>query len=473
MIKCLARVIGEPEGYENGTFEELQTFLEPLKKYQLDVETNVIQSMPQAKLRTIQFGEFNPGAKNKIQWVIEWLLLTKDQKIWILTYLQDETRVKYIQNASFEYQVFLNYKLVIENVVDTMLNEKIIYTGYNSVLDEDGATFFSLEGIARRRLGIDLDKTYQILFGHENSLTPGHIRYAAQDVQLLDDIVLLQDDALEKYYGDIPGDQRTVLNHLPTLENEAVLAFGDIMYNGLKVDQDRWRENAKNAQPIVDKYKKVLEEYLITDKDLNAKALELGIINTEDTVLMNWNSPVQKRELISYAFPDINGATQPILKKYLKDMLKSDPTYADTSAYYVINKLSEGNHESFFKLLVAHCRKDLIEMGYLIPANSITMNWGSWQQLLPLLQAVKKGLKDTKEESINKLGHPIGIALLDYRGAKMLTTTYGVAFLEKVDEDGKVRTRFNQILETGRISSSDPKHIGVFKFGELMETLHY
>lgn len=461
MIRCLANVDEsgyDPAylGYTHGTFEELQQFLLLLPEYQLDVETNVVDSIVEQRLRTIQFGEYNPSNSNKIQWVVEWTILNKEQKIWLLTYINDKKRKKHIFNAAFEYQMFLNYGLVMENVWDAMLNEKIIYTGYGSMLDEDGATFFSLEGVARRRLGIELDKTYQLLFGFEHVLTPGHIHYAAQDVQHLDVISAQQDEKLEEQYGDIPKEERTVFNHLPTLENEAVLAFGDIMWNGLKVDQEMWAKNASEAQPIVDKYKAALEQYLIDDPALNAKAIELGYINLEDSVEMNWNSPPQKREILSFAFPDIPGATQPIIKKYLKDQVKADPDFANTAAYSVLSELATGNHQPFFDMLVKHCKEDLIKMEYLIPAGTIRINWGSWQQVLPLFQAVKKTLKDTKEESMNKLGHPVGFALLDYRGAKMLTTTYGVDFLQKLDSDGKVRTRFNQILETGRVSSSDP-----------------
>jgi hypothetical protein len=333
-----------------------------------------------------------------------------------------------------------------------MLSEKVIYTGYGAVLDEEGATFFSLEGIARRRLGIELDKSYQLLFGHDVPLTPGHIVYAAQDVQILDAIDAQQSEELEIHYGTIPIEQRTFMNHLPSLEYEVALAFGDISWNGLRVDTEKWRKNASEAQPIVDKFKARLEEYLYEDPALNKCAIDLGYINLVDSVKINWNSPIQKRQLLNYAFPDVPGATQPIIKKFLKE----NREYHNTAAGNVLLELAEGNAEPLHAMLVEHCREDLIKMDYLIPANSLTINWNAWQQTLPLLQAVKPSLKSTAEEALNKVEHPVAFALLDYRGAKMLTTTYGVNFLLKLDPDGKMRTRFNQILETGRVSSSDP-----------------
>lgn len=443
--------------YRLGAFSEFAAWVNDLDEFQLDVETNVADSVIEQKLRTIQFGEFNPSkpVPEKTQWVLEWRKLKKEEKIFVLKIIQRKYVRKYILNVVFEYGIFLNYGVVLENCCDPMLREKILYTGHSHVLDEEGATFFSLEGISRRRLFYDLDKTYQTLFGFENPLTPGHIVYAAQDVQELDVIYQLQEAELDIHYPT-PKHLRTVENYLPMLEDEAALAFGDIMWNGMKLDKEKWLQNAAEAQPIVDKYKANLEEYLHNDPILNKKAIELGYLSHEDRIQINWNSPVQKLQLYQYAFPDLPGATRPIIKKYIKDQIKEDPNYSNSAACEILTALSEGNPSPLFNMLMEYCREDLIKMGYVIPPGTITINWNAWQQTLPLLQAIKKSLNSTSEETLNKLGHPIAFAMLDYRGALKLTTAYGEKFIEKCDPDGKIRTRINQILETGRISSSDP-----------------
>jgi len=461
MIKYIAEVERSSQTnlypvMEPGTFEEFKRFLIDQDTIQLDVETQVLNPicMVQLRLRTIQFGEYAPICFDKNQWVIEWSKLSKAEKIWILSFLQDPKVLKIIHNAAFEVQVFMNYGCYLENVVDTMLNEKIIYTGHKAVLDEENAQFFSLEGVTRRRLNVDRDKTYQIMFDPEYALTEGHIQYAADDVRDMDIILDKQRDDLNsiEHYGAVPEEERTVFNHLPTLENEAVLAFSEIMWNGLKVDQEKWKQNASEAQPIVDKFKASLEEYLINDKALNARAIDLGYIATHDLIEINWKSPKDKTELVMYAFPDIPGATKAILQRYLKD----NKALYETAAGPVIYELSQGNPQPFYDMLLEYCREDMITMGYLIPKGTIRINWGSWQQVLPLIQSVHKTLKSTAEEALNKVKHPVAFALLDYRGSKMLTTTYGIDFLQKLDFDGKVRTDFNQILETGRVSSAKP-----------------
>ena len=443
--------------YRLGAFSEFAAWVNDLDEFQLDVETNVADSVIEQKLRTIQFGEFNPSkpVQEKTQWVLEWRKLNKEEKTFVLKVILRKYVRKYIFNVVFEYGIFLNYGVVLENCCDPMLREKILYTGHSHVLDEEGATFFSLEGVSRRRLFYDLDKSYQTLFGFENELTPGHIVYAAQDVQELDVIYQLQEAELDIHYPT-PKHLRTVENYLPMLEDEAALAFGDIMWNGMKLDKEKWLQNAAEAQPIVDKYKAALEDYLHNDPILNKKAIELGYLSHEDRITINWNSPVQKLQLYQYAFPDLPGATRPIIKKYIKDQIKANPDYINSAAYKVLTELGEGNPSPLFDMLMEHCREDLIKMGYVIPPGTITINWNAWQQTLPLLQAIKKSLNSTSEETLNKLGHPIAFAMLDYRGARMLTTTYGASFIEKCDPDGKVRTRFNQILETGRVSSAGP-----------------
>ena len=465
MIKFIATVVSvdqleDPSLYNQEnlpdifecTFEEFAEWLLQQDELQLDVETPLIGSMPEARFRTVQFGEYAPhkDREQKDQYVLEWALLTKDQKFFILRVMNDKRVKKYIQNAAFEYQCFLNYGVVLENTMDTMISEKILYTGSSAILDEEGATFFSLESITRRRLEFELDKSYQKAFGFDIPLTHGHIVYAAQDVTVLDEVDAQQQVDLEKYYGHILPHERTVFNHLPTLEQEAVLAFGDIMYNGMKLDKEAWLKNASEAQPIIDKKAKALEEILRTDTKLYAGCIEMGLINLEDKVEINWNSPKDKLKLINAAFPDCPGSTRPILKKFLKTL---EP---DTAYYQLVEELSEGNFEPFFALLVQTNRDWLIENEFLVPANTLRINWNSTPTVVKLLNYIKPGTTSSDEETLNKITHVVAQAILDFRSAKMLTTTYGEKFLNKADIDGRVRTRFNQILETGRVSSADP-----------------
>lgn len=87
----------------------------------------------------------------------------------------------------------------------------------------------------------------------------------------------------------------------------------------------------------------------------------------------------------------------------------------------------------------------------------VNINLNSAKQLLPVLKRIDFTATDTKAETIERLKHmhPVADLLDQYKGLRKLVTTYGSKFLKLV-ENGKVHTDINQILETGRISSSAP-----------------
>jgi ribonuclease D len=230
--------------YETGaTVDACLEWLDQQDSYQLDVETNVTEYTTERRLRTIQFGEIRPGSPNKMQWVLVWPNLSKGDKIRILKFLQDHSKKKYIHNASFEYQTFLNYGLVLENVYDTLLVEKVLFTGHNNYNDEEGNRFFSLAAVTSRRLGITLDKEMQTAFDFEIELTEAHILYAAQDVQFLDTIAEQQQQEVTEYN----------LTNICNIENEACMAFADIEFNGMRMDTEKWMKNLDEVAPIIDR----------------------------------------------------------------------------------------------------------------------------------------------------------------------------------------------------------------------------
>ena len=108
--------------------------------------------------------------------------------------------------------------------------------------------------------------------------------------------------------------------------------------------------------------------------------------------------------------------------------------------------------------LINEHRNYLIQRGYLIPAGEVKLNWNSVPQALPLLQAVHPKLKALDDESVAKTTHPVFKDLSDYKDSLKLLTTYGMTFPEKhLEPDGKIRTEYNQIVSTGRLSSKRPK----------------
>lgn len=450
MIYIVGYSIPESELYTPTNLHQFLDWLRTLKAYQFDLETNITRTAFGRKIRTMQFGEvrtqFNtPG----MRFVIHWHGLSPSEKELILTELRRRAQKKYIHNAIFEYETMLNYGVVLENVFDTMLAEQIKWTGYfTAEEDEWGNSFFSLAGCMQRYFEVLLDKSYQTAFIDEFELTPGHIIYAADDVTYLDELAEVQLRFLT---------QEGLINVL-NLENEAVLAFGDITWNGMLIDREKWIRNLEMAEPVVQQYREALNQWLLTDAKLNKKAKQSGYIYTEDTVEFNPNSPVHKKQLLQRIFPDIEGATLPIIKKYLKDHpnwgISSDWDKAEK--HTILEDLINQDWQSAFLYLVRTDKQFLIDNGYLIPEGTIKLNWNSTDQVLPLFQQLDSKLKDLSEKSRNTFEHPIVVDYEKFKKGLKLTSSYGMAFLELTDLDGRVRTRFNQVLATGRVSNSQP-----------------
>ncbi len=453
MIYTVGQNIPESNLYTPSTLHQFLDWIVDLKAYQFDLETNITRTAFGRRIRTMQFGEvrdaeddFGGFDMDGIRFVIHWHGLPEGDKAQILMLLWRRDQKKYIHNAIFEYETMLNYNVVLENVFDTMLAEQIKWTGYfTAEEDEWGNSFFSLAGCMQRYFEITLDKSYQTAFIDEFELTPGHIVYAADDVTHLDMLAELQLKFL-KEEGLI-----NVLN----LENEAVLAFGDITWNGMLINQDKWRENLEMAEPEVEKSREVLNKWLLTDDKLNRYAKKHGHIYTEDTVEFNPNSPNHKKALLQRIFPDITGATLPIIKKYLKDKTK-DSFQLSQEQQFTLEDLVNQDWQSAFLYLVRTDKQWLIDNSYLIPEGTIKINWNSTDQVLPLFQQLDKTLKDLSEKSRNTFEHPIVVDYEKFKKGLKLTSSYGLPFLELVDLDGRVRTRFNQVLSTGRVSSSKP-----------------
>lgn len=455
-IRYLASLTEDPYAIVPGSFDEFEEFIRPLDWYQFDVETNPDNQVMKRYLRTIQFGEFDPSRDedNKDQWILEWGLLTQQQKDFILKEIVgDPKRVKVGHNLGFESQMMRHEGIWLQNIRDTMLREKIIYTGMSKTLDEEGAKFFSLESVVRRRLQVELSKEFQTKFGRDYGLSVGHIIYGCQDVTHLDFVYKIQEEQLVKYYPT-PEEERTVYNHLPTLEDEAALAFADISYNGMELDKDQWLDLESKVEPVIQERYDILRNIVLEDEKLFNQAIEKGMYYREDGVQINFKSPNHKRDLFLYAFPELEGATRQNLKGWIIGAMKAGR--GNTVQFKIVNELFEGNYESFEKLLVENCRDYLIEKQYLIPKGSLVINWNSSDQVIELLKAIEPKIDSTSKEVLENIEHQIGFAILEYRQSLKLKSTYGSEFLKHVDEDGKVRTSFNQILETGRISSSGP-----------------
>lgn len=199
--------------YKCISVEESLKILEPLQVVGLDTETTGTEIW-QGKLLTLQLG----NKENQV--VID--CMTTDVKQY-KDYLESD-RLFIIHNAKFDLRWLYKEHIVVRNVYDTYLAEKILFLGF-----PPGIVSLSLQACCDRYLGIFLDKTVrgQIHAG----MTEEVIVYAANDVVHLEDIMNLQLKTITA------RGQKVALD----IENEFVRVLAYIEYCGIKLDPVKWK----------------------------------------------------------------------------------------------------------------------------------------------------------------------------------------------------------------------------------------
>lgn len=174
-----------------------------------------------------------------------------------------------------------------------MLAEIILNAGRDV---EDG--FYSLGKTCKRYCNVELDKSIRGII-HREGLSTRVILYAAEDVEHLSKIkdIQLQQLIELKLAKEDTQDIYTVLG----LENNAVLAFAEIEYNGLKLDRVKWQEVKKMVQQEEQQVLKALDYEVINNPKLKkfwSVYQDLFTI-AEPRVNVNWSSPAQKLKVLN------------------------------------------------------------------------------------------------------------------------------------------------------------------------------
>ena len=191
------------------------------------------------KLLCAQFGNDAADAQIVVDCTTISILLFKD----IL-----ESKLLIGHNLKFDLQFLYNYGIVPRKIYDTMIVEQFLYLGFPNVIrKKEDKEYYSLEfltkmgyvdykfscalnAVAKRRLGIDIDKTVRgeiIWRGLDKSV----IIYAAGDVTHLEKIMWSQVKEYKMRNG-VAGVK---------LECDFVPAIAYLEWCGIKLDVDKWK----------------------------------------------------------------------------------------------------------------------------------------------------------------------------------------------------------------------------------------
>ena len=256
-------------------------------------------------------------------------------------------------NIKFDYKFLLsNFGIRLRNVWDTMLAECVIHCGKVK-------PGYSLLRTTERYLGIQLNKDTRNQFSKLQSgepYTEEQIEYGAKDVEYLIPIMDKQLDIIRELD----------LIELIKLENSATLAFAEIEYNGLYLNQEAWSKLAINADNSAMEKEDELDVMLLNDSKL--QQFVLPGIQTDlfggklKKTAIKWSSPSQVKKVLLALDPALKDTSMrelykrrtlyPIIETIIdyRKECKLASTYGLDFLRYV-NKTSQRVHTVFWQIL--------------------------------------------------------------------------------------------------------------------------
>lgn len=370
----------EDRPYKCISVEESLELLSTLKVVGLDSETKGTEIW-QGTLLLLQLGN------KKFQVVID--CLTVDVKRY-KSFLESD-RLFIIHNAKFDLRWLYKEGIVVRNVYDTFLGEKILFLGF-----PPGIVSLSLQACVKRYRNVELDKTVR---GKINGgLTDEVIIYSANDVVWLEDVMNEQVNLL------------TIRKQLAAMdiENRFVRVLAYIEYCGIRLDVNRWK-----AKMMKDEIR--LRE---AETKLNEWVVNYVLSKGEDAV-------------IAY---DITGRRG-----------KKKRAKASEGKYVAIDPQRSLFEESKPRCIINwNSNKQVIplfeELGFEL--------WTKDRKTGRLKKSVdSKLIKRQKDKS------DIVPLYLEYSAAFKVVTSFGQNFIDAVNPvTGRIHPTFNQMMDTGRLS---------------------
>ena len=436
----------------------------------LDTETNVVESILLRRLRVISIS-WDKGASNA---VFEWDYLDEREKAVLLEVIR--TKKCIIHNASFDYQVFKTVGLTLENVYCTYLGEQILSNGFDKEAGHHG-----LQRVLKRRFDLDISKAEQLTFGEGGPYEDDQIRYAAMDTIKLENIYYQQIAEMKSEDTIIGQMGNKGLRKTLWWENEFSKVVGDMESEGVLIHKDDWYKATDSIQPVYDEELKILNELLL--RDFKPALIKLGKFAVEDTFNGDvWTTSTKKLKILNEYFHDLDKTSKSDLKKYLKandpnfphdeiktangkDWTKSDYLTTLDGKFTLLKILAlvdssnkEDLHNRLNGFVLSNMREFMVENDVLTPKGALTFNWASPIQRLFIFQVINPGIEKTGKDILIDFvdNHEVIAHYLRWSDTEYKLKNFGRVFYDKhVDIDGRHRSRYKQILKTGRISSSN------------------
>ena len=255
--------------------------------------------------------------------------------------LESREIVKIFHNAKFDYKFIKRWaNIECEGIYDTFLTERILNCGRDGVR-------YGLKDVCKKYLNVELNKEVrnQFIGLTGQPFRDDQIVYGAKDVEYLIGVRKHQ----------LPLIDRSSLNNVVALENDAVTAFADIEYNGLDLDTEKWKTieavNMDKANTLEDS----LDEAIRVDHRVNhfvSRYIQTDMFTAIEDIRdidIKWTSPKQVLEVLQCIVPKLENVNGKQMYKYRYKFPLID-TYVK---YKEAMKLCTSYGDAFFKNLSA------------------------------------------------------------------------------------------------------------------------
>jgi len=221
--------------------------------------------------------------------------------------LEDTNITKIFHNAKFDYKFIKKWSgITCQGVYDTFLAEVVNNCGRK--------IGFGLKDLVQREFNEELNKEVRNKFVRLEGqpYTESQIVYGAKDVEYL---CKLRDIQMPKTIANN-------LENIVALENDVVLAFADIEYNGLDLDTTQWTSLESASTLKADGLAINLDQLIIEDDKLNRFVKEyvqadmFTPLKDIRKIDVKWTSPKQVLEVFQTIVPELDDVNGKNMYKY-------------------------------------------------------------------------------------------------------------------------------------------------------------
>jgi DNA polymerase I-like protein with 3'-5' exonuclease and polymerase domains len=238
-----------------------------------------------------------------------------------------------MHNAMFDWKFMYHAGIDIKSIYDTFLGEVILFTGYKT--SNKAKPFYidtSLKAVAKKYCNADLDKSVRGVI--HKGLSEAVIKYAAEDIEFLEDIMNLQMKEVD----------RLGLNKVVELENKVVRVFAKMHYTGISFDKPKLKEVTDELAVINTNLIKQLDDIIVEEAINNSSIkrytkVQYDMFSEVRDTIINWSSPAQKAQVLNNLGVKVKSVDDKTLQ-FNKTKHKIIPLYIEYSKFA---KLSDHN----------------------------------------------------------------------------------------------------------------------------------